>query len=57
MENEVEPVVGGTVGAEHGPEGNSETRREWVAPKLRKVDVAEVTAAGGINSKDAVLSS
>jgi hypothetical protein len=57
MENEVEPAVGGTVGAEHGPEGSSKTRREWVAPKLRKVDVAEVTANGGINSADGILSS
>jgi hypothetical protein len=29
-----------------------ETRKEWVAPELKKVDVEEITAAGPTGSDD-----
>lgn len=30
-----------------------ETRKEWIAPELKKVDVEEITAAGGSTTSDA----
>ena len=57
METSVNRAVGASVEVEHGPEGNSDTSKEWAAPKLRKVDIAEITANGGIFSSDGILSS
>src|ERR1700758_1962588 len=41
MENRVERAVGEKVGLEHRSEGLSEARKEWLAPELRKVEIAE----------------
>ena len=57
METEDNFAVGATIGAEHGLEDDYEGSKEWVAPKLRKVDIAEITAHGGIFSSDGILSS
>lgn len=45
MENQREGAVGATVVADHRAESLAETRKEWLAPELRKVEIAEVTAA------------
>lgn len=46
MENHLERAVEATIGAERGAEGvSSEKRKQWVAPELRKFEIAEVTAA------------
>ena len=57
MENEVKRAVGGAVAVEHDPDGIAETKGQWVAPKLRKVDIAEVTAHGDFLSVDGPTSS
>lgn len=57
MENEVEPAVGAIAGIKQRPEDVAETKKEWVAPKLRKVEIAEITAAGANATPDAVTSS
>jgi hypothetical protein len=57
MENEFEPAVGGTVGVERHPEGSAETRKEWLAPELRKVEIAEITALNGFTTTDGPMSS
>ena len=44
MENHIERPAGATVGVEHRAEGLAETRKEWRAPELRKVEIAEITA-------------
>jgi len=35
----------------------ADTRKEWIAPELRKIDIAEITANGGALSADGILSS
>ena len=50
MENHVEDAVGATVGVQGGAEGVAETKGKWVAPELRKFEIAEVTAAHPIVS-------
>ncbi len=35
----------------------AETRKEWIAPELRKIDIEEITANGGIFSADGLTSS
>ena len=57
MENEFEPAVGGTVGVERRPEGSAETRKEWLAPELRKVEIAEITALTGTTRIDGSMTS
>ena len=57
MENCVERVAGATVGPQHRTEGSAETRKEWVTPELRKFEISEITANGGIFSSDGVMSS
>ena len=46
MENHKEGAVGATVVADHRAEGLGEIRKEWLAPELRKVEIAEITASG-----------
>lgn len=57
MENHVERAVGIAVGADNGAKGADATRKEWVAPELRKFDIAEITANGGILNADGITSS
>jgi hypothetical protein len=57
MENKVKPVVGAAAGAKHDSDRVAETREEWVAPNLRKVDIAEITANGVNVTPDGVFSS
>jgi hypothetical protein len=57
MENNVERAVGATVGFENRAEGVARTKKEWVAPELKKIDIEEVTANGGILSSDGLGSS
>lgn len=42
-----------------GSHGGSaaETRKEWITPELRKVDIDEITANNGILSADGITSS
>jgi hypothetical protein len=44
MENRIERAVGEIVPLEHRGDGPAETRKEWLAPELRKVAIAEITA-------------
>jgi len=55
MENHVGRAVGIAVGVDRAED--AETKKEWVAPELRKFEVAEVTANGGIFSSDGITSS
>jgi len=57
MENEVNRAVGASVEVEHGQQGMAETRKEWEVPKLRKVEVAELTALNGFTTSDGPMSS
>lgn len=57
MENRAERVVGTTGAVGDCAEGTVETKQEWVAPELRKFDIAEATANGGIFSGDGITSS
>jgi len=57
MENHVERGVWAKVGAEHRADDFAETRKEWVTPELRKFEISEVTANGGIFSSDGITSS
>jgi hypothetical protein len=36
-------------------EVNLESRKTWVAPELKKVDVEAITAAGNLGATDGVL--
>jgi hypothetical protein len=58
MENHGERAVEATVGVERGDEGVAETTKKWVAPELRKFEIAEVTAANiTVNPPDGSFSS
>jgi hypothetical protein len=35
-------------------ETNLEPRKEWAAPELKKIDIEQITAAGGSNFSDGV---
>ena len=34
-----------------------ETRKEWIAPELKKVDLVQITATGGRNKADKTFES
>jgi len=57
MDNHIERAVGATVGVEHRTESLAETRKEWLAPELRKVEIAEITAQGSGVIPDGMSSS
>jgi hypothetical protein len=57
MENHVEGAVETRVATENHAGSAPETRKEWIAPELRKIDIEEITANGGFLASDAVLSS
>jgi hypothetical protein len=57
MENYAECTVETTVGVEPRAASAAETKKEWVAPVMRKFEIEEVTAAGGAQSSDAITSS
>jgi hypothetical protein len=56
MENRDERAVGAT-GEVESTEGVARSEKEWVAPELRKIDIKEITANGGILSADGITSS
>jgi hypothetical protein len=47
MENHLEGAVSVAVGVQSS-EAGSEAKKNWVAPELRKFEIAEVTAANPI---------
>jgi hypothetical protein len=55
MENHVKGAVKARV--ENHAGSAVETRKEWIAPELKKVDIEEITAHGGIFSADGMGSS
>jgi hypothetical protein len=58
MENHVEHAVEATVGAQRSAEGVDEMRKKWVAPELRKFEIAEVTGHNiSMNSPDGTFAS
>lgn len=57
MENRAASPAETKVAMEKHAERASETRREWTAPELRKIDIEEITANGGILSSDGITSS
>jgi hypothetical protein len=57
MKNHIE-VAAETRGAIENHAGSAaETRKEWMAPNLKKIDIEEITANGGIFSSDGITSS
>lgn len=57
MENHADHPAETKIVLEKHTESAGETRMEWTAPELRKVDIEEVTANGGIFSADGITSS
>ena len=57
MENHVNGAAETRVGTENHAGSAAETRREWIAPELRKIDIEEITANGDFHANDGVLSS
>jgi len=57
MKNPIEVAPETTVAKENHAGSAAETRKEWVAPKLKKIDIEEITANGGIFSSDGITSS
>jgi len=57
MQNHVKGAAETSVATENHAGSTAETRNEWIAPELRKIDIAEITANGDFHAGDAVLSS
>jgi hypothetical protein len=57
MENVVKGAAETRVATENHAGSAAETRKEWIAPELRKIDIAEITANGDFHAGDAILSS
>jgi hypothetical protein len=57
MKNPVEVAAETTVAKENNAGSAAETRKEWMAPKLKKIDIEEITANGGVFSSDGISSS
>ena len=57
MENHFEGAAETRVETENHAGSAAETRREWIAPELRKVDIEEITTLGGNLSSDHITSS
>ena len=50
MENHFEGAAETRVATENHAGSAAETRREWIAPELRKIDIEEITAKGHLSS-------
>lgn len=57
MENQVERAVETRVATENHAGSAAETRKEWIAPELRKIDIQEITANGDFLANDGGLTS
>ena len=57
MENHVEDAVETRVATENHAGSAAETRKEWIAPDLRKIDIEEITASGDFLASDGMTSS
>jgi hypothetical protein len=57
MENHFEGAAETRVATENHAGSAAETRREWIAPELRKIDIEEITTLGGNLSSDHIMSS
>jgi len=57
MENYVERAAETRVATENHAGSAAETKKEWIAPELRKIDIEEITANGDFHVSDGVLSS
>jgi hypothetical protein len=57
MTNHLDSAIGARVKAEHRSDAPAATKSEWVSPELRKFEISEVTANGGILSSDGITSS
>jgi hypothetical protein len=58
MANHLEGAVDTPAELPPGAEGVAETRKDWVAPELRKFEIAEVTGANvTVNPPDGTLAS
>jgi hypothetical protein len=57
MENQVKSAAETRVAIESHAGRATDTRKEWIAPELRKIDIEEITANGGIFSADGITSS
>jgi len=57
MQNHVKGAAETSVATENHAGSTAETRNEWIAPELRKIDIAEITANGDFHAGDAILSS
>jgi hypothetical protein len=57
MENHVKGAVETRVATENHAGSAVETRKEWIAPELRKIDIEEITANGDFLANDGGLTS
>jgi len=57
MQNDIEGAAETRVATENHAGSAADTRKQWIAPELRKVDIEEVTANGDFLSSDGALTS
>jgi hypothetical protein len=57
MKNHVEGAAETRVATENQAGNPAETRTEWIAPELRKIDIEEITANGDFHASDGTLTS
>lgn len=57
MEKHAEGAAETRVATENHAGSAAQTRKEWIAPELKKIDIQEITANGGILSADGLTSS
>jgi hypothetical protein len=57
VEKHVEGATETRVAREIHAEGGAETRKEWIAPELRKINIEEITANGDFHANDGPMSS
>ncbi len=57
MENNVKGAAGARFAIENHAGSVAETRKEWIAPELRKIDIEAITASGDFLASDGMTSS
>lgn len=57
MEKHAEGAAETRVATENHAGSVAETRKKWIAPELRKIEIEEITALGDNHATDGVLTS
>ncbi len=57
MENIANGAAETRVATENHAGSAAETRKQWIAPELRKIDIEEITANGDFHVNDGPMSS